>query len=120
MSALDLTLAGVTRALSPARTALDRAIADMPGRIRRTRIAQIKRGARDLIRDRWRLTRLFADHESRPLDALIAEAKVRIGGMIAARRSGNDWWVNGDTLMALMQAQLALRFVRRFGEEAGL
>ena len=80
--------------------------------------ASIKPGARVLIRDRWQLARILpADAAFHyPLAGQLAWVERMIANLTGLGRA-NHWAfeMSQHDLIALRQARLALRYLRRFG-----
>lgn len=117
-TAIETTTRDLIGALNGMRsTTLDRCIADMPDKARASELRVVKSGARIILqpKHRWRLKRLFLNHDTRPLASLLHECRVKLAGEIARGREGH-WSFDLNRLLALQEAHLALRFMRRHGE----
>jgi hypothetical protein len=108
MTAIDITL----RDLGATFVRWQRACDDQAAR---TIPVVVKAGARIMVAEPWRLGRLLHDHDTRPLEVLLHECRVRIAGEVTRGREGH-WTFDLNRLLALREAELALRFMRRFGE----
>lgn len=113
--AIDTTARDLIGALSGlARDrVLDRAIAAMPTRARVAVRGPVNVGARIFVKQPWRFGRLFLAPDTRPLAGLIRECRQKIDSEVARRA---HWTFDLNRLIALRQAMLALRYMRRFGE----
>ena len=91
--------------------AIDWAVAGMGARARRSQAIILRNGARQLLADPWRFDRLRLSGYTP--DESLASCERRIAGMLALGRA-DSWHYDGNTLTALRQARLALRYLRRF------
>lgn len=112
INSLRLTADSLTVALTGVR---DSTMARMPGEARRSISSVVKNGARDMIAEPFRLDRVLTRSSERSLAALISECNRRCNGMRDLGRAGH-WTYDLNLHLALQQARLALRYMRRFGE----
>ena len=73
--------------------------------------ATIKAGAEGLLRQRWRFGRIFLD-PTKPLEDLLHECLVKIAAERTRGREGH-WTFDGNRLVSLIEANIALRWIRR-------